>query len=148
MYKKLQNDVKEQCFYEIICNDFPHTDTVVKYSINEFRLNNSIVIKRPKQKHIHINTPAINIKQTMKINFQVQNSHTSSLLLISNTIIYFLYHCNAVSINQNIYLIMSLISEVIAKFFSESRMILFWAINKAFYVFIDLLCHTALYAMT
>jgi len=72
----------------------------------------------------------------------------SSFLLISNTLKYFLYNCNVVSIKQTIYLIMPLISEVVAKFFSESRIILFWAINKTFYVFIDLLYLTALCAMT
>ena len=72
----------------------------------------------------------------------------SSFLLISNTLKYFLYDCNAVSINQTIYLTMPLISEVMAKFFSESRIILFWAINKTFCVFSDLLCLTALCAMT
>jgi hypothetical protein len=36
---------------------------------------------------------------------------------------------------------MPLIIEVMAKFLNENRMILFWAINKAFYVFTDLLCH-------
>jgi hypothetical protein len=72
----------------------------------------------------------------------------TSFLLISNTLKYFLYDCNAVSINQTIYFIIPLVSEVMAKFFSESGMILLSAINKAFSVFIDVLCLTALCAMT
>jgi hypothetical protein len=38
------------------------------------------VINRSKQKHIHINTLAINIKQAMTINFKLQNSHTYVIL--------------------------------------------------------------------
>lgn len=72
----------------------------------------------------------------------------SSILLIFNTLKHFLYDDIAISTNQTIYLIMPLISKVMAKFFSESRMILFWALNKEFYVFIDLLCLMALCAMT
>ena len=87
--------------------------------------------------------------QTMKIKLSCKTlRHMSSFVLIFNTLKYFLHHCNAVSINQTIYLIMPLISEVMAKFFIESTMILLWVINKAFYVFIDLPCLTALCAMT
>jgi hypothetical protein len=43
---------------------------------------------------------------------------------------------------------MPLISEVMVNLFSESRIILLRALNKAFCVFIDLLCLRALRAMT
>jgi hypothetical protein len=52
------------------------------------------------------------------------------------------------SINQTIHLIKPLISEVMIKFFNDSRISLFWAINKAFYVITDLLCLTVLHVMT